>query len=77
MSGGAKGRSEDQARILTAINERYTTNRHRPCIVEEEGRWRHHNGEAGAEILEYVITVSRNNVLYICFRVNDRWRANG
>jgi len=60
---GPKG--EDQTRILTTINERYTTNRHGPCAVEEEGRWRDHSVKTGAKILEYVVTMSRNHVLCI------------
>ena len=75
MSCGIKGRR--QARMLTAINERYTADRHGPCVVQVEGLRHEYNGETGAEVLEYVVTMSRNNVLCIARRckqsVEGKW----
>jgi len=74
MRHGTEGQRQIQD---THRNKREIRNRrHGLCVVEEESQWREHHGETGAEILEYVVTVSRNNVLYMCFRVNDRWRVN-
>jgi hypothetical protein len=63
MSQGAKGHRK--ARILTTIEERYSTNDHGPREKEEVGRQHNHKREARAEILKYVVTIRRNNVLWI------------
>ena len=63
MSQGAKRRK--QAKILTTIETRYTTDRHGPRIEEDEGQRRRHGSEDWAEILKDVVTIRRNNVFCI------------
>jgi hypothetical protein len=65
MSQVTKGRR--QARILTKIEERYSTDHHGPR-GEEDKTWRHKRGRGGrAKILKYVVTIRRNNVIWIAF----------
>jgi hypothetical protein len=46
-----------QARILTTIEERYSTDHYRPRIEEYEGRRHKNGGEKRAKILKYVVTI--------------------
>jgi len=47
----------------STIDKRHTTNCHGPRVEEEKGRWHKYDTKAGAEILENVVTMSRNYVL--------------
>jgi hypothetical protein len=54
-----------QARTLTTIEEGYSTDRHGPRVEEDEG-WRGKLGsEVRAKILIYIVTIRRNNVVWI------------
>jgi hypothetical protein len=63
MSQGTKRRK--QAKILTTIETRYTTDHYGPRVEENEGQRRIRGSHDRAEILKYVVTIRRNNVLCI------------
>jgi hypothetical protein len=54
-----------KARTLTAIDERYATDHHRPREEEDEGLRHQRIREDGAKILKYDVTMKRNNVLCV------------
>jgi hypothetical protein len=54
-----------QAKTLTTIKERYSTYRHGPCGEEDKGLRRIHHREIGTKFLKYVVTICRNNILWI------------
>ena len=54
-----------QARTLTAIEERYNTDHQGPRVEEEDGRQHTRISVARAKILKYVVTMYRNNVLWM------------
>jgi hypothetical protein len=53
--------------LFTTVDERYDTDRRWPCPDEEIRGWHIHQGRERANILEYVITMARNNILYVEF----------
>jgi hypothetical protein len=60
---GPRGRS--QAKTLTRVKERYSTYRYRPCGEEDKAQRRNHHREIRAKVLKYVVTIRRNNILWI------------
>ena len=72
MSKGTKLRR--QAKKLTTIVKGYKAYRHGPRIEEDEG-WRHkRSSEDRAEILNYVVTIRGNNILWIAYFC--KWPVN-
>ena len=63
MSHGTKG--QRQTRILTAINERHTTDCQRPCVIQIKRLRYQHDRKDWPEILENVVAMSRDNVFCI------------
>ena len=69
-------KSGGNLRIFTTVEEGYNADRHGPRVNEEVGRQCDPVIDVRAKILEYVVTMSRNNVLY-CIRVNNQLKENG
>ena len=72
MSRGTKNGGEN----FTAVEEGYNTDRHGPGENEEEGRQCDPDTAVRANILVYVVTIRRDDVLY-CIRVNNQQNENG
>jgi hypothetical protein len=51
--------------VLTTITKRYKADHHGPRVEEDEGWRRKRRREIRAEILKYVVTIRRNNVLWV------------
>jgi len=51
--------------MLTTVDEGYTTDDYGPCEEEQVSRPHVHNGIVRTEILEYIVTMPRNNDLCV------------
>jgi hypothetical protein len=56
-----------QTKILTTIEEGYNTDRHGPCVEEDECLRPCCGSEDRAKILENIVTIRRNNVFWIAY----------
>jgi hypothetical protein len=69
-------KSGSNLRIFTTVEEGYSADRHGPRKKEEEGGQCNLGRDERANILEYVVTIRRNNVLY-GITVNNQQKVNG